>query len=98
RLPRGPARQRHDPAGAGARGTVVPAGRGVRPGAGLFTSRMGISLALLALAFRDVAAVEPSDKYSAMPASTGLTWSAVSFKSTRGATGPTRLAVAGRRG
>src|SRR5262249_53693569 len=85
RLPRGPARQRHDPAGAGARGTVVPAGRGVRPGAGLFTSRMGISLALLALAFRDVAAVEPSDKYSAMPASTGLTWSAVSFKSTRDA-------------
>ena len=28
-------------------------------------------------------AVTPSDKYSAMPASTGLSWSAVSFKSTR---------------
>ena len=28
-------------------------------------------------------AVTPSDKYSAMPASTGLAWSAVSFKSTR---------------
>ena len=49
-----------------------------------------ISLALLAL---DVAAtvlvatparaVSPSDKYSSMPASTGLSWSAVSFKSTR---------------
>jgi len=41
------------------------------------------SLALLALSASRVEAVEPSDKYAAMPASTGLTWSSVSFKSTR---------------
>ena len=43
-------------------------------------------LALVAVAVLVAApahAVTPSDKYSAMPASTGLSWSAVSFKSTR---------------
>src|SRR5262249_49157321 len=80
RLPCGPARQRHDPAGAGARGTVAPAGRGVRARAG---SVLVIPLALLALLVGRAEAVEPSDKYSAMPASTGLTWSSASFKSTR---------------
>jgi hypothetical protein len=35
------------------------------------------------LAATPASAVEPSDKYAAMPASTGLEWSQVSFKSTR---------------
>jgi pimeloyl-ACP methyl ester carboxylesterase len=42
-----------------------------------------MSLALLALTAGVAGAVEPADKYVAMPASTGLEWSAVSFKSTR---------------
>jgi hypothetical protein len=52
--------------------------------------RVAAPLALLALAAAitlpvapPAFAVTPSDKFSAMPASTGLTWSAVSFKSTR---------------
>ena len=40
--------------------------------------------ALLAcLGVAPAAAVEPADKYAAMPASTGLVWSSVAFKSTR---------------
>src|SRR5262249_20790716 len=77
RLPCGPARQRHDPAGPGARGTVVAAGRGVRAAA---------ALAWLALWSGAAHAVAPSDKYSALPASTGLTWSSVSFKAARDGT------------
>ena len=44
--------------------------------------RARLTLVLLALA-TPALAVEPGDKYAAMPASTGLAWSAVSFKSTR---------------
>ena len=40
-------------------------------------------MTLLGPAARPARAVEPADKYTAMPASTGLEWSAVSFKSTR---------------
>jgi pimeloyl-ACP methyl ester carboxylesterase len=46
-------------------------------------ARTGLALVLLALFAGPALAVEPSDKYSAMPASTGLEWSAVSFKSSR---------------
>jgi hypothetical protein len=49
-------------------------------------SRAGLALVLLvllALGAGPALAVEPADKYAAMPASTGLAWSAVSFKSTR---------------
>ena len=40
-------------------------------------------LVLLVLAAARALAVEPADKYAAMPASTGLEWSAVSFQSSR---------------
>jgi alpha/beta superfamily hydrolase len=42
-----------------------------------------LALILLALAAGPALAVEPADKYKAMPSSMGLEWSAVSFKSTR---------------
>jgi alpha-beta hydrolase superfamily lysophospholipase len=42
-------------------------------------------LSLLATLATPAAAVSPSDKYSALPASLGLDWSAVSFESTRDA-------------
>jgi len=44
---------------------------------------IGASLAMLALFAGPALAVEPADKYAAMPASTGLKWSSVSFKSSR---------------
>ena len=47
------------------------------------TLGFGMSLALLALNAGSASAVEPADKYAAMPASTGLVWSSVAFKSTR---------------
>ena len=59
---------------------------------GGFRIAMHVATPLATLAFVSVApvltatsalAVTPSDKYSAMPASTGLSWSALSFKSTR---------------
>ena len=46
-------------------------------------ARAGLAFVLLALTTVPALAVEPSDKYAAMPGSTGLEWSAVSFKSTR---------------
>ena len=49
-------------------------------------ARAAVLITLLALpgpAAGPARAVEPADKYAAMPASTGLEWSAVSFKSTR---------------
>src|SRR6185503_12765921 len=78
RLPCGPPRQRDDPAGAGARGAVVPAG-------GIVRARAAVLLTLLTLLVPPAQAVEPADKYAVMPKSTGLEWSAVSFKSTRDA-------------
>jgi hypothetical protein len=45
-------------------------------------ARGALAFVLLVLAVPALA-VEPADKYAAMPASTGLDWSAVSFKSTR---------------
>jgi len=44
---------------------------------------VGMALAGLALFAGPVHAVEPADKYAAMPKSTGLEWSTVTFKSTR---------------
>ena len=44
---------------------------------------LALSSAIAARFAPPALAVTPSDKYSAMPASTGLAWSAVSFKSTR---------------
>jgi hypothetical protein len=44
---------------------------------------LGSALALLALLSVPAYPVEPADKYAAMPASTGLEWSSVSFKATR---------------
>src|SRR5262249_8599178 len=82
RLPCGPARQRDDPAGAGARGTLAPAGCGVRARTGLWTRSAAWMLALL-LCARAAPAVDPADKYAALPGSTGLEWSSVGFKSTR---------------
>jgi len=58
--------------------------RGRAPG-DVLALRSCTSLALLALIAGAGWAVEPSDKYAALPASTGLPWSAVSFKSTRDA-------------
>lgn len=49
-------------------------------------ARAAVLITLLALpgpAAGPARAVEPADKYAAMPASTGLEWSAVSFRSTR---------------
>jgi len=56
----------------------------VRASAGLTLVLLALAAALGAcLAATPASAVEPTDKYAAMPASTGLEWSAVSFKSTR---------------
>jgi len=44
---------------------------------------LAIVFALLAAPAGTAHAVQPTDKYAAMPASAGLEWSAVSFKSTR---------------
>jgi len=44
---------------------------------------VGSALALLALLSLPAYSVEPADKYVALPASTGLEWSSVSFKATR---------------
>jgi len=54
----------------------------VRARAGLTLVATGAAL-LACLGVAPAAAVEPADKYAAMPASTGLVWSSVSFKSTR---------------
>jgi pimeloyl-ACP methyl ester carboxylesterase len=65
---------------------VTPGGDRLTP----LAIRVAALLAVLALASAIVLpvaapafAVTPADKFSVMPASTGLTWSAVSFKSTR---------------
>ena len=54
----------------------------MRARAGLTLVATGAAL-LACLGVAPAAAVEPADKYAAMPASTGLVWSSVSFKSTR---------------
>jgi len=46
-------------------------------------ARTRLAFFLLAVAAGPALAVEPADKYAALPASTGLEWSAVSFKSSR---------------
>jgi pimeloyl-ACP methyl ester carboxylesterase len=48
-------------------------------------ARVTVLLTLLTLLVPPAQAVEPADKYAVMPKSTGLEWSAVSFKSTRDA-------------
>ena len=54
----------------------------MRARAGLTLVATGAAL-LACLGVAPAAAVEPADKYAAMPASTGLVWSSVAFKSTR---------------
>ena len=63
---------------------MAPAGPGLTGGrAAPGRARLALAVALAAAAVAPALAVTPLDKYSAMPASTGLEWSSVDFKSSR---------------